>query len=137
MPMRWSCWARCCTKPTAMKKPGGAGKAVKLEPDNPEALNFYGVALKSVGRLDEAREYILKALKLNNAMYGAYANLNDLIDFSKDVGDELFNRMDAIFEASPNLRPNICCRCISPTPRRWKIAESMQRRLIITSPADG
>ena len=36
-------------------------------------------------------------------MYGAYANLNDLVDFSKDVGDELYNRMDAIFEASSNL----------------------------------
>ena len=78
-------------------------KAIKLKPDNPEGLNFYGVALKSVGRLDEAREYILKSLKLNDAMYGAYANLNDLIDFSKDVGDELFNRMEAIFESSSNL----------------------------------
>jgi tetratricopeptide (TPR) repeat protein len=78
-------------------------KAEKLAPDNPEALNFYGVALKSVGKLDEAREYILKALRLNDSMYGAYANLNDLVDFSKDVGDELFNRMDAIFDASSNL----------------------------------
>jgi len=78
-------------------------KAVKLNPENPEALNFYGVALKSVGRLDDAREYILKSLRLNDSMYGAYANLNDLVDFSKDVGDELFNRMDAIFEASSNL----------------------------------
>jgi len=78
-------------------------KAVAQKGDNPEALNFYGVALKSVGRLDEAREYILKALKLNDSMYGAYANLNDLVDFSKDVGEELFNRMDAILEASSNL----------------------------------
>jgi Flp pilus assembly protein TadD len=78
-------------------------KAVKLQTDSPEALNFYGVALKSVGRLDEARDNILKALKLNDAMYGAYANLNDLVDFSKDVGEELFNRMDAIFESSTNL----------------------------------
>ncbi len=77
-------------------------KGVRLSPGNPEALNFYGVALKSVGKLDEAREYILKSLKINDTMYGAYANLNDLIDFSKDVGEELFNRMDAIFEASPN-----------------------------------
>ena len=62
-------------------------RALKKKPDNPEALNFYGVALKSVGRLDEAREYILKALKLNDAMYGAYANLNDLVDFSEGVGE--------------------------------------------------
>jgi Flp pilus assembly protein TadD len=78
-------------------------KAVAQKQDNPEALNFYGVALKSVGRLDEAREYILKSLELNDSMYGAYANLNDLVDFSKDKGEELFDRMDAILEASSNL----------------------------------
>jgi tetratricopeptide (TPR) repeat protein len=77
-------------------------QALEATPNNPEALNFYGVALKSVGRLDEARDYILKALKLNSSMFGAYANLNDLVDFSKDIGDELFNRMDAIFEAAAN-----------------------------------
>jgi len=75
-------------------------KAVESDPENAEALNFYGVALKSVGRLDDARDYILRALKLNDSMFGAYANLNDLVDFSKDDGEELFNRMDAIFEAS-------------------------------------
>ena len=77
-------------------------KAVEKTPDNPEALNFYGVALKSVGRLEEAREHILKALKINDAMYGAYANLNDLVDFSEGVGEELFNRMEAIFESVKN-----------------------------------
>jgi tetratricopeptide (TPR) repeat protein len=76
-------------------------RAVKANSGSPEALNFYGVALKSVGRLDEARDNILKALKLNDSMYGAYANLNDLVDFSKDVGDQLFNRMDAILESTP------------------------------------
>jgi len=77
-------------------------RAVRKTPDNPEALNFYGVALKSVGRLDEAREHILRSLKLNDSMYGAYANLNDLVDFSEGVGEELFNRMEAIFETIPN-----------------------------------
>jgi tetratricopeptide (TPR) repeat protein len=77
-------------------------RALQKAPENPEALNFYGVALKSVGRLDEAREHILKALRLNDSMYGAYANLNDLVDFSEGVGDELFNRMEAIFESIPN-----------------------------------
>jgi len=78
------------------------GKALKKSPDNPEALNFYGVALKSVGRLDEAREHILKALKLNDSMYGGYANLNDLVDFSEGPGEELFHRMETILEAVPN-----------------------------------
>src|SRR5436190_7224274 len=77
-------------------------EALKSKPDSPEALNFYGVALKSVGKLDEAREHILKALKKNDSMYGAYANLNDLVDFSEGVGAELFNRMEAIFEAVQN-----------------------------------
>ena len=77
-------------------------RALKTRPDSPEALNFYGVALKSVGRMDEARENILKALKISDSMYGAYANLNDLVDFSEGVGEELFNRMEAIFEAVKN-----------------------------------
>jgi tetratricopeptide (TPR) repeat protein len=77
-------------------------KALTKNPDNPEALNFYGVALKSVGRLDESREHILRALKLNDNMYGAYANLNDLVDFSEGPGEELFNRMEAIFESVSN-----------------------------------
>lgn len=77
-------------------------KALAKNPESPEALNFYGVALKSVGRLDEARDIIIKALRLNDAMYGAYANLNDLVDFSEGIGEELFNRMEAIFEAVPN-----------------------------------
>jgi tetratricopeptide (TPR) repeat protein len=61
-----------------------AAKAIEIEPDNAEAHNFYGVALKSVGRLDEARDHILKAIELNQNMFGAYANLNDLVTFSED-----------------------------------------------------
>lgn len=77
-------------------------KAIVERPDNPETLNFYGVALKSVGRLEEAREHILKALEINDSMYGAYANLNDLIDFSSGVGEQLFNRIETIMESVPN-----------------------------------
>ena len=73
-------------------------QAVARVPDNAEARNFYGVALKSVGRLDEARAEIMAALALNDTMYGAFANLNDLVDFSTD--DELFNKMEAIFESA-------------------------------------
>jgi Flp pilus assembly protein TadD len=77
-------------------------RALEARPENPEALNFYGVALKSVGRLEEAREHIIKALKFNDSMYGAYANLNDLVDFSEGVGEELFNRIEAMLEAVPD-----------------------------------
>jgi Flp pilus assembly protein TadD len=84
------------------------GKAVEKTPDNPEALNYYGVALKSVGRLDEARETLRKALDLNPNMYGGYANLNDLIDFSKDT--ELFGQLEKLVKdvkdkESPRLLP--------------------------------
>ena len=77
-------------------------RAVEHNPESAEAQNFYGVALKSVGRLDEAREHILKAIKLNDTMYGAYANLNDLVDFAKGEGEELFHRMEAIMESITN-----------------------------------
>lgn len=75
-------------------------RALKSNPDSAEALNFYGIALKSVGRLDEAREQILKALRLNRRILGAYANLNDLVDFSEGEGAELFEEMDRIFKAA-------------------------------------
>jgi Flp pilus assembly protein TadD len=77
------------------------GRALANVPDHAEALNFMGVALKSVGRLDEARAHILKALELNPAMYGAYANVSDLVDFSEGAGAALFERMEKILgEAS-------------------------------------
>jgi tetratricopeptide (TPR) repeat protein len=72
-------------------------KANDLAPRNPETLNFYGVTLKSVGRLDQAREQILKGIELNPNMFGAYANLNDLVDFSKEK--ELFGKLEAIMES--------------------------------------
>lgn len=81
-------------------------RAVKANPKNPEALNFYGVALKSVGRLDEAREHILNALRGNHLMYGAYANLSDLMDFSKGEGAELFEKIDSIFAKARNPEAN-------------------------------
>jgi len=73
-------------------------RAVRIAPDNADAHNFTGVTLKSVGRLDEARTHILKALELNPAMYGAYANLSDLVDFSEGIGAELFERMATILK---------------------------------------
>lgn len=75
-------------------------EALKIDKDFAEARNFYGVALKSVGRLAEARQEILAALELNDSMYGAYANLNDLVDFSQET--ELFNRIEAIMDAAPD-----------------------------------
>lgn len=71
-------------------------KALAIDPESSDARNFYGVALKSVGRLDEAREQILAALAQNDRMYGAYANLNDLVDFSKE--EELFGKIRSIVE---------------------------------------
>ena len=73
-------------------------KALELNSDNAEARNFYGVALKSVGRFDDARKQIMIGLELNDEMYGAYASLNDLVDFSKEP--LLFNRIQALMEAS-------------------------------------
>ena len=79
--------------------------ALKQEPNNGEARNFYGVALKSVGRLDEARVQILASIAANDSLYGAYANLNDLVDFSKE--DELFEKMKTILENAPNLEADM------------------------------
>lgn len=75
-------------------------RAAATEPPLAEAHYYYGICLKSVGRLDQARAQLLRALELNSAMYGAYANLNDLIDYSRD--EELFERLRGIVEAVDN-----------------------------------
>ena len=80
-------------------------KAVEKNPRNAEALNYYGVCLKSVGRLDEARDQLLKGVELNPNMFGAYANLNDLVDFSKEK--ELFDRIEVIMESADKLNPEL------------------------------
>lgn len=84
------------------------GKAVAVEPPASEAFYYHGVCLKSVGRLDEAKEQLLKALELNGSMYGAYANLNDLVDFSKEktLFETIANIMETVEDQrSPSLLP--------------------------------
>jgi len=75
-------------------------KALEQQPNFGEARNFYGVALKSVGRLDEAKTEILKAIDLNSHIFGAYANLHDLVDFSKEK--HLYDRIEGFMTAAPN-----------------------------------
>jgi tetratricopeptide (TPR) repeat protein len=69
-------------------------KALKIKPESLETLNFYGIALKSLGRMDEARAMFAKALELQPEAIGAYSNIVDLENFSKD--DTLFKAMIGI-----------------------------------------
>ncbi len=78
-------------------------KAVELSPESAEFRNFYGVALKSLGRLDEAREQVMKAIELDDKMYGAYATLNDLVDFSKEP--ELYKKLGELMENADENSP--------------------------------
>lgn len=71
-------------------------KALKIKPESLETLNFYGIALKSLGRMDEARAMFAKALELQPDAIGAYSNIVDLENFSKD--DTLFKAMTAILQ---------------------------------------
>jgi len=71
-------------------------KALKIKPESLESLNFYGIALKSLGRMDEARAMFAKALELQPDAIGAYSNIVDLENFSKD--DRLFNAMIGILQ---------------------------------------
>jgi len=75
-------------------------KALQENPEFSEARNFYGVALKSVGRLNEARDQILQSIQLNNKMFGAFANLHDLVDFSKEK--ELYAQLDEHMTSAPD-----------------------------------
>jgi len=73
-------------------------KALEIDPSNAGARSFYGVALKSVGRLDDAKVEILKALRQDDMLYSAYANLNDLVNFSEEK--EVFDRIETIMKST-------------------------------------
>ncbi len=75
-------------------------KALKVQPNNIEALNFYGIALKSVGRLDDARTTFAKALEVQPRAMGTYSNLVDLEKFTED--NPLFKAMVGILERAKN-----------------------------------
>lgn len=72
-------------------------KAVAADPENAEVRNFYGVTLKSLGRLDEAKDNILRAIDLNEKMFGSYANLNDIYKFTRD--DPYFQKIESFLNA--------------------------------------
>jgi tetratricopeptide (TPR) repeat protein len=71
-------------------------RAVKARPDNAEARNYLGIAYKSVGDLDRARQELLNGLELAPHMFGSYANLNDIINFSERP--DLVDNMTKIFD---------------------------------------
>lgn len=58
--------------------------ALEIDPELSETRNLYGVCLKSVGRMDDARTQLLKALEENPNSLGCYANLADLERFTPD-----------------------------------------------------
>jgi tetratricopeptide (TPR) repeat protein len=74
---------------------GHIERAVELEPEAADVRSFYGVLLKSVGRIEEARAEVRKAIDLNPKLYSAYSNLNDLETFGAD--HDLLAKMDVIF----------------------------------------
>jgi tetratricopeptide (TPR) repeat protein len=70
-------------------------RAVELEPEAADIRSFYGVLLKSVGRIDEARTEVRKAIDISPKLYSAYANLNDLETFGAD--HDLLPKMEELF----------------------------------------
>ena len=75
-------------------------RAIEIDPDFTEARNFYGIALKSLGRIDEARVQFEKTLEENPSAHGTYSNIADLVKF--DEHPELLEKMEEIFEEAEN-----------------------------------
>ena len=71
-------------------------QALAIDAESMEALNMYGVTLKSLGRMDEARDAFMRALQKNPKSVGAYSNLIDLEDFTKD--NPMFAAMHEILD---------------------------------------
>lgn len=80
-------------------------KADGLAPHNAETLGYFGVALKSVGRLTDARDKIVQGVEINPNMIAAYANLNDLVDYSKET--DLFDRLERVMTAKVKRSPEV------------------------------
>jgi tetratricopeptide (TPR) repeat protein len=74
--------------------------ALRLKPTLIEANSMYGVCLKSVGRLDEARVQFIKTLELAPAALGVYANLADLDKFTPE--NPQLKAMEKIFAEAPD-----------------------------------
>ncbi len=74
--------------------------AIELEPEAADVRSFHGVLLKSVGRMDEARLEVRKAIELNPKLYSAYSNLNDLETFGAD--HDLLAQMEEIMADAEN-----------------------------------
>ncbi|HKT54325.1 MAG TPA: tetratricopeptide repeat protein [Caulobacteraceae bacterium] len=76
-------------------------RAIELDDrDSGETYSFRGVILKSLGRLDEARVSVRKALEINPKLYSAYSNLNDLETFEAD--HDLLTKMQEILAEAEN-----------------------------------
>jgi tetratricopeptide (TPR) repeat protein len=58
--------------------------ALTLKPESGDAHMHYGICLKSVGRLEDARAQLLEAIELSPGAYGIYANLADMEKFTPD-----------------------------------------------------
>jgi tetratricopeptide (TPR) repeat protein len=71
-------------------------RALAIDPDSIEALNMLGTTYKSVGRMEDARKQFMRALELQPKAIGAYSNIVDLEDFTKD--HPLFTAMTEILE---------------------------------------
>ncbi|RKF20563.1 sulfotransferase family protein [Altericroceibacterium spongiae] len=76
-------------------------KALSLAPNFAEAINYYGIVLKSLGDFDAARDQLRRSLDINPALYGAYANISDLIDYSQDKA--LFDQLEKLVQNSDTL----------------------------------
>jgi tetratricopeptide (TPR) repeat protein len=70
--------------------------ALGIAPESIEALNMYGVTLKSLGRMDDARQAFMKALELQPRSIGAYSNIIDLENFSSE--NPLFQAMKGMLD---------------------------------------
>ena len=68
-------------------------------------------------------------------MFGAYANLNDLVDFSKGDGEELFKQMDKIFQSARTLKPSQFLALHFAYAKALDDRGEHERRWSITSPA--
>ena len=57
-------------------------KGLNVSPKSPEILSNLGFICRNLGEINEAKQYLLKALSINKNLFNNYANLSTFYDFS-------------------------------------------------------
>jgi len=111
---------------------------LKINPKNPEVLLNLGLICRNLGEINEAKQYLLKALSINRKLFNSYMNLSTFYDFSDNPKEleylmnvplEGFNQEDIIriYFSRANVYHNQ--NKFSDSSKNYKLANDCKSRI--------